>query len=440
MSNQKITLGAESYEFVPAVVESVDYTSDDASRLFSVQCKFLWSGGSLTPDDLVSARALNSNIKHIPIVGEIVFVCKAPTPFHSGAAYGTEYYYTAPISIQSSVHHNGLPGANRMDTKNRDRISSIKDSSIGFSSKTSQPKTENIDSAFPERIDVQPIQPFSGDIIVEGRWGNSIRLGSTVDMRRAYPQTPNWGIGTGATGNPITIISNGTNPKNKTHNQFHIESPDDDDASIWLSSGQSIKFTPASSFRPSLSDKDIDLFVKNKFSGNQIILSSDRVIVNAKTQEIGLFSREGIGLSSEKVIAVNAKKIVEIESDRIALGINATSPVLLGDRVIELLAKLIDVIVDMNKSITMQTHPTGVGPSGIPLNSGDYVGFVNDLIGLRNSLPKTASRFVFVNDTPRGPSDSDKEKFNQIEQNRMRVKLPDTSLGDSSSTVSFENL
>lgn len=444
MNLQKIILNATEFEWAPAEVVSADYEGKDPSRLYTIQCKFLNADSSMSPTDLIQARALNANIKQIPLKGEIVFVCKAPTAYHSGAGYGREYYYTSPISIQSSIHHNGLPGANVVVLDNRSNTEKSSDAQLGLTGKLTDRTDikETIDPTFPERSDVFPIQPFSGDIIFEGRWGQSIRLGSTVDTRRRYPINPKWGVGTGATGNPITIISNGTNPNSneKKFNQFHIESPDEDDASIWLTSGQSVKFTPASSYSPSIFDKEIGLFRKNYFAGNQIILASDRIILNANKQEIVGFAKEGIGFATEKTLALNANNIIELEGGRISLGFNATSPMILGDRLIEVLKSLMDILVDMNESIVKMTHPTGVGPSGTPTNSGDYVGYVNGIQRLMNTLPKIASKFAFVNEFSGGASQTDRNKFTELKKNNFVVKLPERQGGDKSGTVSFDNL
>jgi hypothetical protein len=439
MNFQKIILNA--YEWAPAEVVSVDYETRNPSRLYTIKCKFLNAESAATPTDLIQARAINANIKQIPIKGEIVLVCKAPTPYHSGAGYGREYYYTHPISIQSSVHHNGIPGANKVLLDDRNNTQKSTDASLGIVKKLSERTDikETIDPTFPERNDVYPIQPFSGDLIIEGRWGQSIRLGSTVDTRRKYQLNPKWGVGTGATGNPITIISNGTNPKKieKSFNQFHIESPDDDDASIWLTSGQSVKFTPSSTYTPSIFDKEIGLFRKNLFGGNQIILASDRIVLNSNKQELVGFAKEGIGFATEKTLALNAKNIVEIEGGRISLGFNATSPIILGDRLIEVLKSLMDILIDMNQSIVKMTHPTGVGPSGTPINSGEYVSYVNALSRLINSLPKIASKFAFVNEFSGGPSSVDKNKFSELKKNSFIVKVPEKQGGDKSGTVTF---
>lgn len=438
---QKILLNTESYEWVPAEVISVDYQSPIPSKLYNILCKIMSSGTAGTPGDVIEARALHANIKNIPIKGEIVFICKAPTSFHSGASHGREFYYTHPISIQSSVHHNGLPGANLIKIDIRKQEKKSQDVAMGIPNKLSnRGVTEIIDPSFPERLDVFPIQPYSGDIIIEGRWGQSIRMGSSVDIRRTYQKKPNWGIGTGATGNPITIISNGTNPKRKEkfYNQFHIESPDEDDSSIWLTSGQSVRFTPASTYATSIYDKQIALFKTNYYAGNQIIIASDRIVLNSKKQEIVGFAKEGIGFSTEKTLALNAKDIVEIESGRIQLGFNATHPMALGDRLIQMLYEFMDLVVSMNEKINKMTVPTGVGPSGTPINSGDFVYISNSIQQLMDRLPDLASKFAFVNEFSGGASESERENFRKIRENKFTVNpVPRSEQGTVPRTVTF---
>lgn len=417
MSVQKILLDDKEYEWASAEVVSIDYAGRDRSELYTVYCRILNTGISAPTNQLIRAKPLHSNIKHLPIKGEIVLVCLAPTSGHSAASYGRQYYYTSPISIRSSVHHNGLPGANTLQSDPRSQTTKSTDATVGVISKTSDRTSvkDTIDPGFPERIDVYPIQPYSGDIILEGRWGQSIRLGSTVDVRRKYPISPKWGIGLGATGNPITIISNGTNPnrREKSYNEFHIESPDNDDASIWLTSGQSVRFTPATSYMPSLNDKGIDLFRKNLYAGNQIILASDRLILNANRQELVGFAKEGIGFATDKVISLNAGKTVEMESSKISLGIDATSPCVLGDKYADLLQEILDLLNDMNKSLRFLTVPTSWGVSGTPINGGDFISYQVKIRNLMNKIPSTLSSLVYLNRATGGPSESERDRYNE---------------------------
>lgn len=397
-------------EWFPAEVLNVDFDGKNKNALYSVLCRLLGAVGQ-NSKDVIRARALDANIKNIPIRGEVVLITKAPSPYASAGGVSQEYYYSNPVSVQSSVHHNGIPGVTYwLDRNSPDNPSKRNDASDGMphSTQTKNDVPYTIDPIFVERKDVYPIQPYSGDIILEGRWGQSIRFGSTIDERRKYPQVPTWKKGLGQIGNPILIISNGTNPESLPKNEFILENFDTDDSTIWMSSGQYIKFEPASKFTPSITDKSINLFTKNEFGGNAVMIASDRIIFNARKQELIGFSKEGIGFSSEKGISLDGNQVVEIESSqKISLGVNAIEPILLGKRTMSWLNDLCQILLNVTRSITNQTHPTGTGPSGVPINIADFSTAHSDLVALQSEIQKLPSQLAFVNEKAGGPSESE---------------------------------
>jgi len=217
-----------------------------------------------------------------------------------------------------------------------------------------------------------------------------------------YPVKPNWKKGLSDTGNPIIIISNGTNPdyNNTRYNEFIIEDIDNDDSSIWLTSGQYVKFTQASMFTKAISNKNVDLFKANNYSGNQILLSSDRIVLNSKKQEIIAFAKEGIGLSSDKAIAIDGASGIEMEGARINLGVNAVEPAILGDTAVAWLTDLCSALNDVLREITILTVPTGVGPSLTPINSAAFSAISSRISGLSSRLDELKSQLVFLNKKP----------------------------------------
>lgn len=404
---QKTILNGVEYEFVPAEVVDVDYQGTNKSRLYTITCKILGAMGSVSGGDLLHARAMDANIKNIPIAGEIVMITKGPSANSNSFIPNKEYYYTHPISIHSSVHHNGLPGSatipSGVPTKNQKTRS---DAELGIPQDGSEDidlLSNTIDLTFPERLDVFPLQPYSGDILIEGRWGQSIRFGSTVEETMLdYPVKPNWKKGFGDSGNPILIISNGTNPdyNNTRYNEFTIENIDNDDSSIWMTSGQYVKFTQASNFTKAISNKNVDLFRANNYSGNQILIASDRIVLNSKKQEIIAFAKEGIGLSSEKSIAIDGASGIEMEGARINLGVNAVEPAILGDTAVQWLMDLCSALNDVLREITILTVPTGVGPSLPPQNAPAFSAINSRISGLSSRLEELKSQLVFLNKKP----------------------------------------
>jgi hypothetical protein len=441
LNYQKTIIDGFEYELVAAEVVDVDYFGENREKLYSVTCKMLAPYGSQATRDVVTARPLDANIKNIPIKGEVVFITKGPTAYNSAGRPSKEYYYTNPVSIQSSVHHNGIPGvtsflpdgADGRDKNTRDNASD------GITNKVKErlQLKDTIDSKFGERIDVYPIQPYPGDVILEGRFGNSIRLGSTIDETRNYPVKPHWKSGLGAVGNPVLIISNGTNPTDKPFNDFIQEEIDKDDSTIWMTSGQAVKFTPGSEFTPSVKNRSVDLHNKNEFAGNQIIISSDRLILNSKKQETAIFSAEGIGLSSMKGIAIDGKDVIEMESSRVNIGVNAVHPVLLGDVTMNWLADLCDLFYSALGHIAQETHTSNTGPTGPPINAGAFTSLQGKVKSLRSKIKKLPSDLVFVNEKGGGPkSDAAAEAKDRSKNNEGYVK-PMPSEQDLMSTSDY---
>jgi hypothetical protein len=73
--------------------------------------------------------------------------------------------------------------------------------------------------------------------MLEGRYGNSIRFGSTI----SGSHVPNNWSNEGSQGHPITIIRNGqTNDPQKAGYEHILEDINEDDTSIYLCSNQQI--------------------------------------------------------------------------------------------------------------------------------------------------------------------------------------------------------
>jgi hypothetical protein len=73
---------------------------------------------------------------------------------------------------------------------------------------------------------------------------------------------------------------------------------------------------------------------KFPYSGNQLILSSDRVTLHSKNDAIFLFGKEAVSLSSVKTINLDANEKVLIDCRKIELGNRAETlgqPVVLGE-------------------------------------------------------------------------------------------------------------
>jgi len=86
---------------------------------------------------------------------------------------------------------------------------------------------------------------------------------------------------------------------------------------------------------------------KFPYQNNQIILSSDRVLIHSKSDSIFLFGKQSVSLSSTKTINLDSIDKVLIDSPIIELGHKAQTegePVILGNTLNDQLSTLINGI------------------------------------------------------------------------------------------------
>ena len=225
--------------------------------------------------DIRTCRPFNNNIKQIPLVGEHVLIFRAYNQETSLDNTGIEWYYFSPYSITSGINENFLPGISYGDTIT---LTDVKKITPGA---TFQPKI------------ISPLQPFEGDLMVEGRWGNSIRLGSTVPDSTRYTLQSPW-IGD-AVGDPIIILSN--NRENKKGKQFVTENIKTDGASLYLTSTQKI---PDLQFGAPRRKNSLTYFYPNEsnYAQSQFIGTADRIVLKAKTDIAVIDSPKGIVLNT----------------------------------------------------------------------------------------------------------------------------------------------
>ena len=81
------------------------------------------------------------------------------------------------------------------------------------------------------------------------------------------------------------------------------------------------------------------------YTGDQIIVTSGRVLFNAKDDSVFLFAKKSIGLSSAGTINFDSDDSCIINSPKIYLGLNATEPLVKGFR-------LQAYLNDLNQSLT----------------------------------------------------------------------------------------
>jgi len=233
------------------------------------------------------AYPLNPYIKSIPLIGEQVYLISATGPESGPLSAGYQYYYISPTFLQRGLNNNPLPGA----VKN---TITLLNAAKNYSSPNPQrTNTTNLrkdfGKGFVEIKGLSQLQPYIGDVIFEGRFGQSIRFGYTPKG----PETRNKPTWTSTQpGSPITIIRNGA-AENKGYDKFTVEDINEDSSCIWLTDGQRVKLK--------LSNK-VGIIRPDKLVGNynssQVIINSNRLVFNSKSDSVIISAKEDIFFST----------------------------------------------------------------------------------------------------------------------------------------------
>jgi hypothetical protein len=376
-TNSKSTVGNTSPTYITGRV--LDIILDENHPDFSIQGE--WNSIGTIQFKIVSsdnvgnirfAKPLYPNIKCFPIVNELVVIFLITIPSIVNESYTTEYYYMNGVSFWNHPHHNStpipfennLPPSQQLDYQQTEGglVRRITDGSSEIELNSPLNPSQN---TFIERSNIHPLLSFSGDMIYEGRWGNSLRLGSTAKSKSLYNN--NWSS-VGENGDPITVIRNGQ-PKNvSTEGWLPItEDISKDLSSIYLTSTQKIPFSLSNENFISYTTPPI---TPAQYSNPQIIFNSDRIILNAKSDSILISGQNSVGLSSNGSINVESTDSINISSKLINLGDkNASQSVLKGDDTVEYLKILINELQNIAEALkVIQDWPGGVAtPNPIAL-------------------------------------------------------------------------
>jgi len=292
------------------------------------------------------ARPLFPNMSAIPLKNEIIYVMSMPNSNIQKNVNDITYYYFQSINIWSSTHHNGIPNPiDNDDTIPESQRQDYQQTSTGNVRRVSDGSTEiDLGDTFQERLDVRNLLPYEGDYIYQGRWGNTIRLGSTV----IDAPIPNPWSSVGESGDPIMILKNGQHDEDTDPWVPQVEDINTDLSSIYLTSTQALPIDVASKSYNSYFSAPT---ATNEFDSEQVVINSGRILFNAKSDNILLSSFDTINLNSLNSLNIDTPKTV-VQSKEIYLGDKyATEPVILGDTFLADFEDLLKKLVKMSKSL-----------------------------------------------------------------------------------------
>jgi len=317
---------------------------------------------------LSTALPLYSNQKYFPLPGEIVLLMDLPSAPSPITNKTEEVYYLSVINAWNSPQFNGL-------FLNEDK--------------------EVLYNAFTQNPDFRGLQTFEGDYLLEGRFGNSIRFGST-NRSGGQDLTP-WSTNPNELeNNPITLITNQHNTK-LPGSDLYVEDINKDGASIYLTSNQSI---PLDIGNIVLSNITNPVNIKD-YSNPQVILNADRTIISSKSDEVLIFGKSGVEMYSQGNVYFQSDKVgIALQDNQVFLGPSnndtaSPEPLVLGSSLNSWLADLILALSNFTSTIgSTISQPEGttlmqINNASIALQ--DRLEQLNQILLKENLLSKTTN-------------------------------------------------
>ena len=422
--------------------DSYDSTIPDPEEQFGfIKVRRIFSDANIEDEDnLPWAVPLNRNIKQYPLIHEIVLTTQYANKQSVGDTSTEQLYYHDILNIWGSIHHNALPFLSipkpNPESENLSKIEEYQE--IGFGNPNiagDEGGDIEYGDTFKEQPKIRPIQPYEGDLTIEGRFGHSIRFGSAV---KSDPPNTWSDPSTDDPAEPILIIRNGQDQDLADGGEHVVEDPNLEASSIWMTRGQTVPLTFGSTKYDALSfeagtntvGEDLtapttdDLIDGEGERQGQILLTSNRLIFNSREAGTYIFGGGGIGLTTETdmtfdagseflvdtpSVYLNATEKFELECPLIYIGVEQDSaqggaptvgstkghPFVLGDEDDAWKAKLCDIIDAMLTTLQGEIHPTPAGPSGPPIQAPQYAQQQSDLASHRAAIPQQYSKTVF---------------------------------------------
>jgi hypothetical protein len=258
--------------------------SKDGYNVGMIKIRLLTQDHSRDDDALGWAYPMDSTIQEMPLIGELVAVDKVLG----------NLFYSRKLYIAHRMQENATINLNTLANNRPSQLNA----SIISPEKITELDTHKFGNYFKPDNRVRPLKHFEGDVIIQGRMGHSIRFGSSQMEPANTGMAPNIILRTGQAKDQET--------KACTSDKIFglvLENPNEDHASIWMTSDQNIPYEDitidaGSHFRSLVKQP-------NSYGGASILLNSDRLILSSKKTHILMYSNEEIYLNSYKNTSID---------------------------------------------------------------------------------------------------------------------------------------
>jgi hypothetical protein len=206
-------------------------------------------------------------LKQYPAVSEIVFIVTGPSRKLNDGSDKQQLFYMPPYALWGSSNHNAFP--------NLDELAGYYNNFVNKPGYSGNAVSGSLPLGYTfQENSIKNLRPFEGDVILQSRFGQSIRFGSTVPVMKDF----NTWSQSGNNGSPITIITNSQGPR-KTVTPFDpiVEDINKDGSAIWMTSTQQVSLEDINAFPLNSFGVSINPIVQNVVSLQQLPTSDETI-------------------------------------------------------------------------------------------------------------------------------------------------------------------
>lgn len=266
--------------------------AEDGYNVGAAKIRLLKSNYYRSDETLTWAFPLESNISDYPLKDEIVIVYSHldrlyySRKVNASNKVTTHTFLTLNDELQPALD-KGIPASNI----NSSRVSPSKIQKAG-------PKGK-----FQDLLHVFRLWHDEGDFILEGRSGHSIRFGTSWTDGKYFKSTE---------GNqaPNLLIRVGPSKDSVSHKDVKYgvvtEDINEDKTSLWMVSDQLVDLDYSTSNSPAHAKSPVDF--PTQLDKNQVILNTDRIVLNTKTGKLIGSVSDGIHWMTTKDITSDAAR------------------------------------------------------------------------------------------------------------------------------------
>ena len=363
----------------------------DASKVGAVEFRFT-GRPEADEESLPIAIPFDKNFKTLPIRNESIEIYTGTSGEFYYKRIGSEptpITIADPKQISKLFKPKPLPTDRHVDYKKRIATGIVQGDS------NSKSQYDGYGDYFNQELGIHKLKLYEGDSLIESRFGQSIRFSGYNNVDNKF--------------SPTIIIRNNENTESKKKNLKKTTEEDinRDSGVIVLSSDQhQLNFQPGS-----VDDKGKSDFTTKpesfenyptKLIGDQILISSGRLIFSARNAEMIFYSKKNYGFISDGNLSIDNKLGIDISvndtinivtngrdinmlsgNGSIFLGSkeNGLEPLVKGTSLVRLLGELIDVIVA--QQYLTPSGPTKIGPENVA-DFGAIKGKLNSILSKLN--------------------------------------------------------